>query len=113
MYTMKRAILGTALLAVVGTAFGGGDAVVGKTKAQVCAACHGATGISSFDTAQAPILGGQYPDYIVRALKDYQSGKRENPIMKGLVANLTERDMEDLAAYFSRQDGLASPEISN
>ena len=42
-----------------------------------------------------------------------QSGKRENPVMKGLAASLSERDMEDLAAYFSSQDGLAAPEISN
>jgi cytochrome c553 len=113
MISIKKTMLGTALLIAAGPALAGGDAVVGQQKAQVCAACHGTTGITSYSTAQAPIIGGQYPDYILRALKDYKSGKRDNPIMKGLVGSLSEQDMEDLAAYFSDQDGLAAPEISN
>ena len=113
MNSMKNMMLGTALLAVAGSAVAGGDAAAGQQKAQVCAACHGSTGLSTYATAQAPIIGGQYADYIVRALKDYKSGKRDNPVMKGLVASLTEQDMEDLAAYFAGQDGLAAPEISN
>ena len=113
MISMKNAMLGTALLVSAGTVFAGGDAVVGQQKATACAACHGTTGVSTYATAQAPIIGGQYADYIVRALKDYQSGKRDNPIMKGLAASLSEQDMEDIAAYFSSQDGLGAPEISN
>jgi len=113
MNSTKKALLGIALLVAGGSAYGGGDALVGQQKAQLCAACHGTTGISSFETAQAPIIGGQYADYIVRALKDYKSGKRENPVMKGLVASLSEQDMEDLAAYFAGQDGLAAPQITN
>ena len=110
---MKRLGFGTAMLLAAGTAFGGGDALVGQQKAQVCAACHGTSGISEYTTAQAPIIGGQYSDYIVRALRDYKSGKRDNPVMKGLTANLTLPDMEDIAAYFSQQDGLAAPHITN
>ena len=109
MIFMKKVLLGTALMVSAGPVFAGGDAVVGQQKAQACAACHGTTGVSTYATAQAPIIGGQYADYIVRALKDYQSGKRENPIMKGLAASLSEQDMEDIAAYFSSQDGLAAP----
>lgn len=110
---MKQVILGFAVLFASSGAFAGGDAVVGQQKAQVCAACHGTTGASAYEQAQAPIIAGQYADYIVRALKDYQSGLRQNPIMQGLVANLGEQDMEDIAAYFSQQDGLAAPEITN
>ena len=55
-----------------------------------------------------PILAGQYADYIVRALKDYKSGDRQNAIMNGIAAGLSEKDMEDLAAYFSSQSGLTT-----
>ena len=110
---MKQAILSCTILVASSVAFAGGDALVGQQKAQVCAACHGTTGISSYEQTQAPIIAGQYADYIVRALKDYKSGLRQNPIMQGLVANLAKQDMEDIAAYFSQQDGLAAPEITN
>ncbi len=76
----------------------------GKEKARVCAACHGADGNSQ--SADFPRLAGQYYDYLVRALTDYKSGARKNPIMAPQAANLSTRDMEDLAAYFSEQQGL-------
>lgn len=110
---MKLMILSSTLLLVSTGAQAGGDPLVGEQKAQVCAACHGTSGISAYDQFQAPIIAGQYADYIVRTLKDYKSGKRENPIMAGIVANLSEQDMEDIAAHFSRQEGLAAPEITN
>lgn len=95
--------------ALAGTgAQAGGDPEEGRKKSQACAACHGPTGISA-----APIyphLAGQHASYIVRALKDYQSGARQNPIMQPMAAPLSERDMEDLAAYYSAQDGLVTPE---
>lgn len=83
-----------------------GDAAAGAQKAQeVCAACHGPDGNSP--NPMYPRLAGQYPDYLVKALKDYKSGARKNAIMSGFVAGLSQRDMENLAAYFSRQRGLA------
>lgn len=110
---MRKVVLGVSLMLAGPAAVAGGDAVVGQQKAQVCAACHGKTGVSEYGTTQAPIIGGQYADYIVRALLDYQSGMRDNPVMKGMAANLTRQDMEDLAAFYSQQDGLAAPEITN
>ena len=110
---MRKTISVWALAIVSGTGWAGGDAVVGQQKAQVCAACHGTSGVSAYEQTQAPIIGGQYADYIVRALKDYKSGARDNAIMKGLSAGLNEQDMEDIAAYYAGQDGLASPEITN
>ncbi len=89
------------------TAFAAGDVVAGKAKSAVCASCHGPDGVSP--QPNFPIIAGQYQDYIVRALKDYKSGERENAIMKGFVANLSEQDMKDLAAYFYSQKGLAAP----
>lgn len=82
-----------------------GNAEAGKAKSAACAACHGADGVSA--TPGFPTLAGQYHDYLYHALKDYKSGKRKNPIMAGQVANLTDADMADLAAYFAAQKGLS------
>jgi len=81
-----------------------GDYEAGKSKSGVCAGCHGADGISSISSF--PKLAGQHSDYLYHALKDYKAGKRKNPIMAGQVENLTDEDMQDLAAYFSKQKGL-------
>ena len=80
-----------------------GNAENGKAKAaQVCAACHGADGAKPVAPDQ-PILAGQYYDYLVKALADYKSGKRANPIMKAFADQLSKQDIEDLAAWFSTQ----------
>jgi cytochrome c553 len=80
-----------------------GNAEAGKTKAaQVCAACHGADGAKT-TTPDQPILAGQHADYLVKSLKDYKAGKRTNPIMQGFAAQLSVKDMEDLAAWFASQ----------
>jgi cytochrome c553 len=81
-----------------------GDAEAGHKKSAPCAACHGANGVSA--SPAFPNIAGQYPDYIERALTHYKNGKRKNPIMQGQVANLSAKDMMDLAAYFSSQKGL-------
>jgi len=80
-----------------------GNAEAGKQRAaQVCVACHGADG-NKPSAPDQPVLAGQYPDYIVKALRDYKSGKRNNAIMKGFASGLTVPDMEDLAAWFYSQ----------
>ena len=91
-------------LLVAGAAHGA-NLEAGKEKSRPCAACHGPDGNSQ--AANFPRLAGQHFDYLVKALKDYKSGARKNPIMQPQAANLSERDMEDLAAYFSHQSGLA------
>jgi len=81
-----------------------GDPAAGKQKAAVCEACHGPDGKSI-----APIypnLAGQHEDYLVKALADYRAGRRSNPIMAPMAANLSDQDIEDLAAWFASQDGL-------
>jgi cytochrome c553 len=75
-----------------------GSAAAGKKKAMVCFACHGANGNST--DPQYPRLAGQYPGYIVQALREYKDGQRKNPIMRGFASQLTEQDREDIAAYF-------------
>jgi cytochrome c553 len=81
-----------------------GDAEAGRKKSQACAACHGANGMSV--SPDFPNLAGQNEDYIVHALKHYKNGKRKNPIMQAQVANLSEKDILDLAAHFSHEEGL-------
>jgi cytochrome c553 len=82
-----------------------GNPVAGQAKSKSCATCHGPDGNSP--AAEFPRLAGQHADYMVKALKDYKSGLRKNPIMAPQAATLSLRDMEDLAAYYSRQQGLA------
>ena len=99
--------------ALVGVCFGmllatqvhaGGDPVAGESKAQVCFACHGMDGNGV--SAEYPRLAGQYESYMLKALQDYKSGARQNAIMASFVANLTDEDMADLAAYYASKEGL-------
>ena len=73
-----------------------GDAVAGKVKAQLCAACHGADGNSA--NSQFPSLAGQVPGYIAAQLTLFKSGNRANPVMAGMAAPLSQTDMQDLDA---------------
>lgn len=76
-----------------------GNIEKGKTKAVVCFACHGADG-NAVDP-QYPRLAGQYNAYLQQVLHEYKDGRRNNPIMKGFAATLSDQDIEDVAAYFS------------
>lgn len=93
-------------------AYAGGDPAAGQVIAeQTCKTCHGADGNST--DPQYPRLAGQHPDYIIRALSDYKSGARKNPIMSGFAAGLSEQDQENVAAWFSSQSGgLITPELT-
>ncbi len=81
-----------------------GNPEAGKEKSRSCAACHGADGNSP--AADFPKLAGQHYDYLVKSLRDYKSGARKNAIMGPQVANLNQRDFEDIAAFYSQQQGL-------
>ncbi len=100
-----KGILLIALLALASPfAHAGGDAGAGAQKSKVCAACHGA----DFNTpisADIPRLAGQHEDYLVRALTDYKSGDRKNPVMGGQAGALSAQDIQDLAAYISGLPG--------
>jgi cytochrome c553 len=103
---MKTRLLAASfLLALAAPALAAsGDADAGKRKAEPCKACHGATGISI--SPDFPNLAGQHADYIAATLRHYQDGKRTNAVMKGMAANLSKKDILDLAAWFSSQQGL-------
>ena len=81
-----------------------GNPAAGQAKSKTCVVCHGADGNSA--SAEFPRLAGQPADYLVKALKDYKGGLRKNAIMAPQATNLSVRDMEDLAAFYSRQQGL-------
>jgi cytochrome c553 len=77
----------------------------GKQKAQeVCQACHGMDGLSSA-SAEYPKLAGQHRDYLAKALRDYKSGARKNPIMGAMAQPLTAQDIDNMAAYYATQPG--------
>src|SRR5512146_2423493 len=101
---MKKTILTVACAAFVASGAVAADPVAGKYKSKTCAACHGLDGNST--TPDFPRLAGQHYDYLVKALTDYKSGARKNPIMGPQAAGLSARDISDLAAYFSEQKGL-------
>ena len=65
----------------------------------VCVACH--TNDGSRGVPTNPILQGQHPEYLVKQLTEYKSGKRANAIMMGFASTLSEADMKNVAAYFA------------
>jgi cytochrome c553 len=99
---MKKAITTGALFGLMLLAMNvcaQGDPAAGKQKSAACAACHGPDGLGVQPIY--PRLAGQFPDYLAQALHEYKNGNRENPIMKGMAAGLSDQDIQDLAAYFA------------
>jgi cytochrome c553 len=77
------------------------DAQAGAAKAAVCAACHGQNGNST--SGDYPSLAGQTSRYIYLELRDFKAGRRSDPRMSPMAANLSPDDMHDLADYFAAQ----------
>lgn len=89
------------------------DAVAGKAKSQVCAACHGVDGNSPTNPTW-PKLAGQHEKYTYKQLKDFHSGERKDIQMTGFAATLRDEDMSDIAAYYATQKiqlGFASSSL--
>ncbi|HEF4761365.1 TPA: cytochrome c4 [Pseudomonas putida] len=89
-----------------------GDAAAGQAKAAVCGACHGPDGNSM--APNFPKLAGQGERYLTKQLHDIKSGKRTVLEMTGLLTNLSDQDLADIAAYFASQKGsvgAADPKI--
>ena len=108
MMTPRKLSLLVAACALVPAFAFGADLVAGQAKVkEVCQACHGLNGNST--VPDYPRLGGQYPDYLMKALRDYKSGARKNPIMAGFAATLTDKDIENVAAYFASQPPALAP----
>lgn len=82
-----------------------GNPQAGLEKSQVCQSCHGRNGDEALQD-DYPILAGQHADYLEHALRGYRDGTRNHAIMAGFAANLSDEDIEDLAAWYASQDGL-------
>jgi cytochrome c553 len=77
-----------------------GDAKAGHAKAEaVCAVCHGLDGIAKI--AEAPNLAGQNENYLNAQLTAFKSGERKNEMMSVVIQDLSDSDIENLAAYYS------------
>ncbi len=79
-----------------------GNAEAAKAKNSMCIGCHG---IPMYKTAfpevySVPMIAGQSPDYIVKALQAYRAGERGHPSMQAIAKSLSDQDMADLAAYY-------------
>jgi cytochrome c553 len=90
-------------LGISGVAHAAGDAAAGQAKAAVCGACHGPDGNSM--APNFPKLAGQGERYLVKQLKEIKDGKRVVLEMTGLLNNLSDQDLADIAAYFASQKG--------
>jgi cytochrome c553 len=104
MTMIKRAMMAIATAAALTAAVNthAANLAAGQAKAkEVCAACHGADGNSQLP--DYPKLAGQHRDYLEKALRDYKSGDRKNPIMAGFAGALTNDDIDNLAAWFNSQ----------
>jgi cytochrome c553 len=108
-------LVAAALAATALCAQAAGNAAAGRNKVFQCQGCHG---ISGWKTAfpevyHVPKLGGQNPQYIVAALKEYRNGERDFATMRAIASTLSEQDMEDIAAYYgSTKVGTDSPRPS-
>jgi cytochrome c553 len=81
-----------------------GDPAAGEKRTVVCAGCHGVHGVSV--DASTPSLASQDPTYLVRAIKAYRN-RRVHEQMQRAVAALTDKDVDDIAAYYAMQQGRA------
>lgn len=76
----------------------GADAAAGRQKAGACVACHGENGISV--QPNAPHLAGQPAVYVADQLRQFRSGKRQSEVMAVIAKPLSDRDIDDLAAWY-------------
>ncbi len=105
--TRTRLILAAVAAALATSAHAAGDPAAGRQKNFQCMGCHGIAGWKTAfpEVYHVPKLGGQHAGYIVAALRQYKSGERDHATMRSIAADLSDKDMEDLAAYYSQAAG--------
>jgi len=86
-------------LSLAATTATAGDVAAGKAKAVICASCHGMNGISTIP--MYPKLAGQHAQYMIGAIKAYQNGTRQSPIMEPMAKMLSAHDVENISAYYA------------
>lgn len=96
----RTALVAAALaLGLMTTPVSAQDAAAGKEKSAVCVACHGPDGVSA--NREWPNLAGQKYDYMVKHLRKFRDGIRNDPLMEPVARTLTDKDINDLAAYYA------------
>ena len=95
----RTSLFGLIVLALVSTPAAAGDRAAGRARAEACVQCHGANGISVLPNA--PHLAGQPEVYLVEQLRQFRSGRRPSEVMGVIAKPLTDRDIDDLAAWYS------------
>lgn len=105
-----RILAAACLAATALAANAAGDPAAGKNKVYQCQGCHGIPGWKTAfpEVYQVPKLGGQNAQYIVAALKAYRSGERDFATMRAIAASLSDKDMEDIAAYYGAGSKVAT-----
>jgi cytochrome c553 len=88
-----------------------GNAAAGKSKTEACAGCHGNAGVSL--GLPGPTLAGQSEAYLVEALTAYKTGKRNNELMKAMVASMGDGDIANVAAYYAGLKCDVGPKTSD
>ena len=107
MCELKYPLLVSVLLACIWTVpVSAADITAGEQKAANCMGCHGPKGKSS--SAQWPNLAAQQSTYIVNQLNAFKTGTRNNPMMQSMAANLSDDDINNLAAYYSSQPAVSA-----
>jgi len=96
---MKKMTLAIATTAMMAAPAFAADVAAGKAKSGMCAACHGAAGISA--VPMYPNLAGQKEAYLAKQLKDFKSGARKDPVMAPMTMPLSDADIANLAAYYA------------
>src|SRR5262245_5594616 len=106
---LRRSVHALAAGAAIGLVIAAGvhqaaaqHATAGRQKAVQCQACHGLDGLAKIPGA--PHLAGQVQEYLVTAMRDYKSGARKNEMMTVVMQQLSQEDIEDLAAYYAGLD---------
>lgn len=77
----------------------GGDRAAGRQRAEACVPCHGANGVSAMP--DAPNLAGQPEVYLATQLREFRSGRRPSEVMVVIAKPLTDREIDDLAAWYA------------
>lgn len=114
-FRLTVTLFGTALLlaGVSASVEAAGDPEAGKAKSVTCAACHGTDGNSV--NPQWPSIAGQHASYLVATLQAFKQGTRSDVLMNAQTMALSDQDIEDLAAYYARQQAVrrtANPELA-
>ncbi len=90
-----------ALLTSISPTFAAGDIAKGEALSQTCLGCHGVPGLRNASPVyRVPMIGGQHASYLANALKTYKNKERSHPTMRAQAANLSDADIQNIAAYF-------------